>query len=96
MAVTGLTDKICSDDFGNAFCDNIYACLLFRQMKGFQKFASVDGSVHNHFTQDRHLNTRQNDKDLRSEALAEWKSLMARGQKRPALAPQDGDSFALV
>ncbi len=49
----------------------------FRRMKTLQKFASVHGSVHNHFNQDRHINTRQNDKDLRSAALAEWKLLMA-------------------
>ena len=51
--------------------------LPFRRMKTLEKFASVHGSVHNHFNQDRHLNTRQNDKDLRSAALAEWKLLMA-------------------
>ncbi len=53
------------------------AMLRFRRMKTLQKFASVHGSVHNHFNQDRHLNTRQNYKDLRSAALVEWKSLMA-------------------
>ncbi len=53
------------------------AMLRFRRMKTLQKFASVHGSVHNPFNQDRHLNTRQNDKDLRSAALAEWKLLMA-------------------
>jgi putative transposase len=45
-------------------------------MKTLQKFASVHGWVHNPFNQDRHLNTRKNDKDLRSAALAEWKLLM--------------------
>ena len=50
--------------------------LRFRPMKTLQKFASVHGSVHNPFNQDRPLNTRQNDKDLRSAALAEWKLLM--------------------
>ena len=53
------------------------ATLPFRRMKTLQKFASVHCSVHNHFNQDRHLNTRQNYKDLRSAALAEWKLLMA-------------------
>ena len=53
------------------------AKLRFRRMKTPQKFASMHGSVHNHFSQDRHLNTRQNYKDLRSAALAEWTSLMA-------------------
>ncbi len=49
----------------------------FRRMKTLQKFASVHGSVHNPFNHDRHLNTRQIDKDLGSAALAEWKLLMA-------------------
>jgi putative transposase len=53
------------------------AMLRFRRMKTLQKFASVHGSVHNHFNQDRHLNTRQNYKDLGSAALAEWNSLLA-------------------
>ena len=46
-------------------------------MKTLQKFTSVHATVHNLFNQDRHLNTRPNDKQLRSAALAEWKSLMA-------------------
>ena len=53
------------------------AMLRFRPMKTLQKFASVHGLVHNPFNQDRPLNTRQNDKDLRSAAPAEWKLLMA-------------------
>ena len=60
-----------------------------------QKFTSLHTTVHKPFNQDRQLNTRQNDKDLRSAALAEWKPLMARGQKRPALAPPSGDILAL-
>ena len=71
------------------------AMLRFQRIKTLQKFASVHGSVHNPFNQGRHLNTRQNDKDLGSAALAEWKLLMAKGQKRPALAPQSGDTLAL-
>jgi putative transposase len=53
------------------------AMLRFRRMKTLQKFTSVHASVHNPFQQNRHLNTRQNDKDRRSAALAEWKSLLA-------------------
>jgi len=49
----------------------------FQRLKTLKKFALVHASVHNHYNQDRHLNTRQNDKDLRSAALAEWKLLMA-------------------
>ncbi len=43
----------------------------FQRMKTLKKFALVPASVHNHYNQDHHLNTRQNDKDLRSAALAE-------------------------
>jgi putative transposase len=51
--------------------------LRFRQMKTFQKFASVHASLHNHFNQQRHLVDRQTFKLRRSAALAEWQSLMA-------------------
>ena len=53
------------------------AMLRFRQMKTLQKFASVHASVHNHFSQERHLVDRQTYKTRRSAALAEWQSLMA-------------------
>lgn len=49
----------------------------FRQMKSLQKFASVHASLHNHFSQDRHLTDRQTYKLRRSAALAEWQNLMA-------------------
>lgn len=51
--------------------------LRFRQMKTLQKFASVHGSLHNHFSQDRHLIDRKTYKQRRSAALAEWQALMA-------------------
>jgi putative transposase len=35
------------------------ATVRFRQMKSLQKFASVHASVHNHFSQERHLVDRQ-------------------------------------
>ncbi|SCY97027.1 DDE domain-containing protein, partial [Novosphingobium aromaticivorans] len=53
------------------------AMLRFRQMKTLQKFASVHGSLHNHFSQDRHLIDRKTYKQRRSAALAEWQTLMA-------------------
>ena len=53
------------------------AMLRFRRIKTLQKFASVHCSVHNHFNQDRHLNTRQSHRYLRSAAPAEWRSLLA-------------------
>jgi putative transposase len=49
----------------------------FRRMKSLQKFASVHASLHNHFSQDRHLVDRQTYKARRSAALAEWQKLMA-------------------
>ena len=52
------------------------AMLRFRRMKTLQKFASVHGSVHNHFNQERHLTSRQTYKQRRSEALSEWRAVM--------------------
>ena len=51
------------------------AMLRLRQMKTLQKFASVHASVHNHFSQERHLVDRQTYKLRRSAALAEWQVL---------------------
>ena len=53
------------------------AMTRFRRMKTLQKFASVHGSFHNHFNQDRHLVSRQTYRERRSAALAEWQSLAA-------------------
>ena len=53
------------------------AMLRFRRMKSLQKFASVHGSLHNHFNAERHLVDRQTYKARRSVALAEWQSLAA-------------------
>ena len=49
----------------------------FRRMKALQKFASVHGSIHNHFNQERHLVDRQTYRTRHSAALAEWQSLAA-------------------
>ena len=51
--------------------------LRFRRMKTFQKFASVHAQIHNHFSQERHLVSRQIYKERRSAALAEWQAVMA-------------------
>ena len=53
------------------------AMLRFRQMRSLQKFAAIHGSVHNHFNQERHLYSRQNFKQNRTAALAEWRQLFA-------------------
>ncbi len=47
-------------------------------MKTLQKFAAAHASIHNHFSQDRHLNRRDIFKKTRAAALAEWRQLAAR------------------
>ena len=49
----------------------------FRQMRSLQKFAAVHSSIHNHFNQDRHLNSRGTFKQARDTALVEWRGLGA-------------------
>ena len=49
----------------------------FRSAKSLQKFASIHSSVHNHFNLERHLHSRQNFKDNRAAALAQWRQLAA-------------------
>lgn len=53
------------------------AMAKFRSAKSLQKFPAIHSSVHNHFNQERHLNSRQNFKRSRSAALAEWPQLAA-------------------
>ncbi len=53
------------------------AMARFRDAKTLQKFAAVHASIHNHFSQDRHLNRRDTFKRNRSAALAEWRHLAA-------------------
>lgn len=48
-----------------------------QQMKSLQKFASVHQSFYNLFNSQRHLVSRQVHEDMRSEAFAEWQSLVA-------------------
>jgi putative transposase len=52
------------------------AMLRFRRMKTLQKFTSVHASVHNHFSQERHLISRDLYRERRSAALAEWRTVM--------------------
>ena len=49
------------------------AMAKFRDSKTLQKFAAAHASFHNHFNQDRHLNSRDNFKQNRAAALAEWR-----------------------
>ena len=53
------------------------AMLRFRLMRSLQKFASIHGSVHNHFNLERHFYSRDNFKENRTAALAEWRQLLA-------------------
>ena len=48
----------------------------FRRMKTLQKFSSVHAQVHNHFSQERHLVSRETYRERRSAALAEWRAVM--------------------
>ena len=49
----------------------------FRRMRSLQKFVAVHSSVHNRFNQERHLSSRDNFKQNRAAALAEWRQLCA-------------------
>ena len=49
----------------------------FRDIKTLQKFSAIHASVHNHFTHQRNLNRRNDFKQLRTAALAEWRQLAA-------------------
>ena len=53
------------------------AMASFRSAKSLQKFTSIYSSVHNHFSQMRHLCSREYFKVNRSTALAEWRLLAA-------------------
>jgi putative transposase len=52
------------------------AMARFRRMKTLQKFSSVHAQVHNHFSQERHLVSRDIYRARRSAALAEWRAVM--------------------
>ena len=49
------------------------AMAKFRDSKTLQKFAAAHVSIHNHFNQGRHLNSRDLFKQNRAAALAEWR-----------------------
>lgn len=49
----------------------------FRSAKSLQKFVSIHASVHNHFNRERHLYRLDRFKEIRSQALAEWRQLIA-------------------
>ena len=49
----------------------------FRSMQSLQKFAAVQSSIQNHFNLERHFYRREEFKENRSAALAEWRQLAA-------------------
>ena len=49
----------------------------FRSMQSLQKFAAVQSSIHNHFNLERHFYRREEFKENRTQALAEWRQLAA-------------------
>lgn len=53
------------------------AMLRFRRMRSLQKFVSVHASIHNHFNQEGHLDSRSNFKVNRTAALVEWRGVGA-------------------
>jgi putative transposase len=57
------------------FCRRERAMTKFRNIKSLQKFAAIHASIHNLFNTQRHLYSRQNFKNNRSAALAEWHQL---------------------
>ncbi len=52
----------------------------FRDVKTLQKFAAAHAFIHNHFNQDRYLNRRDNFKQNRATALAEWCQTESNGE----------------
>ena len=51
--------------------------LRFVRMRTLQKFVAVHASVHNDFTAERHLYSRNAFKLNRADALTEWRGLCA-------------------
>lgn len=55
----------------------------FRPMQSLQKFATVQSSIQNHFYFERHFFRREEFKENRSQALAEWRQLAASNRIKP-------------
>ena len=83
MKVIGNVDKQKTGRWLNNRAENSYqpfrrrerAVLRFRRTRTLQKFVSVHSSVHNHFNQELHLDSRENFKLNRAAAPAEWRQL---------------------
>ncbi len=85
MKVIGVEDRQLCGQWLNNRAENSHqpfrrrerAMAKFRDVKTLQKFAAVHASIHNHFNQERHQNRRDNFKENRSAALAEWRQMPA-------------------
>jgi putative transposase len=66
----------CAENSDLPFRRRERATARFRSMKTLQKSSSVHAPVDNHFTQERHLVSREIYRERRSAALAEWRSVM--------------------
>jgi putative transposase len=75
--VTGRWENNRAENSHQPFRRRERAMLRFRRMHCLQKFASVHGSVHNHFNSERTLTDRSTYKAARTAALAEWRGLCA-------------------
>jgi putative transposase len=53
------------------------AMARFRDTEAPRKFAAADASIDNHFNRDRRLDNRDNFKESRVAALAEWRQMAA-------------------
>ena len=85
MKIIGIADRQACKQWLNNRAENSHqpfrrregAMARFRDIKTLQKFAAAHASIHNHFNQDRHLNSRDIFRESRAAALAEWRQLAA-------------------
>ncbi len=94
MKELGIADRQEVGRYANNLAENSHqpfrrrerAMLRFRQMKTLQKFSSVHAAFHNHFNQERHLVSRNDYKDRRSAAMAEWENVAGLADNLACLA----------
>ena len=73
-----------TDQYANNQCENSHlhfrrrerAMTKFRSIKTLQKFVSIQSRFQNHFNHQRHLEKRQNFKELRQESIESWNNLL--------------------
>lgn len=72
-----------TDQYANNQCENSHLHFRrrekmmnkFRSHKSLQKFTSIQASFLNHFNHQRHIETRQNFKNLRQNSLESWNNI---------------------